>query len=76
MNWTARESVLGGIYGRAVVVGNQTHVMIGALLLVSAGIDTPRSPAYWALAGLYICGAAFFSYLLFVSSGLRAKASA
>jgi hypothetical protein len=71
MNWTARGSALGGIYGRAVVVGNQTHLMIGALLLVSAGIDAPRSATYWVFAGLYICGAALFSYLLFFSSGLR-----
>jgi hypothetical protein len=45
--------------------------MVGSLLLVSAGIDAPRSSAYWVLTGLYICGAAFFSYLLFFSSGLR-----
>ena len=73
MNWTARGSALGGIYGRAVVVANQTHLMIGALLLVSRGIDAPRSPAYWVLAVLYICGAAFFSYLLFFSSGLKQR---
>jgi multidrug transporter EmrE-like cation transporter len=48
--------------------------MIGALLLVSAGADVPRSAAYWVLAGLYICGAAFFSYLLFFSSGLSRPA--
>ena len=71
MNWTARGSALGGIYGRAVVVGNQTHLMIGALLLVSGLIDAPRPLAYWVLAGLYICGAVFFSYLTFFSSGLR-----
>jgi hypothetical protein len=70
MNWTARASALGGIYGRAVVVGNQTHLMIGTLLLISAGIDAPRSAAFWVLAGLYICGALFFSYLLFFSSAL------
>jgi hypothetical protein len=73
MNWTVRGSALGGIYGRAVVVGNQTHLMIGALLLVSGGIDAPRSVAYWVVTGLYVCGAAFFSYLMFFSSGLRAQ---
>jgi hypothetical protein len=71
MNWTVRGAALGGIYGRAVVVGNQTHLMIGALLLVSRGIDAPRSPAYWVLTGLYVCGAVFFSYVLFFSSGLK-----
>ena len=71
MNWTARGSALGGIYGRAVVVGNQMHLMIGALLLVSSGNAATRLPAYWALTGLYVLGAAFFTYLMFYSSGLR-----
>ena len=73
MNWIARGSALGGIYGRAVVVGNQTHLMIGALLLVSRGISAPRSLAYWTVTGLYICGAVYFSYLLFFSSGMRKR---
>ena len=73
MNWTARGSALGGIYGRAIVVGNQTHVTIGALLLVSRGLDAPRSAAYWILTGLYVCGAVFFSYLTFFSSGIRER---
>jgi len=51
MNWTARGSALGGIYGRAVVIGNQTHLMVGALLLISGGIDAPRHPAYWVVTG-------------------------
>jgi hypothetical protein len=73
MNWTARGATLGGIYGRAIVAGNQAHVMIGALLLVSRGLDAPRSAAYWVLTGLYVCGTVFFSYLLFFSSGLRER---
>ena len=72
MNWIARGAVLGGIYGRAVVAGNQTHLTIGGLLLmkqgVAAGIGTP---AYWVLTGAYVLGALFFSYLTFFSSGLR-----
>jgi hypothetical protein len=39
MNWLARGSALGGIYGRAVVASNQTHLTIGALLLVKRGIE-------------------------------------
>src|SRR5262245_14567685 len=68
MNWTARGSALGGIYGRAVVVGNQTHLMVGALLLISGGMAASRHPAYWVVTGLYICGALYFSYLTFFSS--------
>jgi hypothetical protein len=71
MNWTARGSAIGGIYGRAVVIGNQTHLMIGALLLISRGIDQPRDLVNWAIAGVYIGGALYFSYLAFFSSGVR-----
>jgi hypothetical protein len=74
MNWTARGSVLGGIYGRAVVVGNQTHLTIGALLLVKHGLATGGSAAYWVLAGVYLLGAALFLYLAF-GSGIRVDPS-
>ena len=71
-NWTARGSALGGIYGRAIVVGNQTHLTIGALLLVNNSLDVgAHHPAYWVLTVLYLVGAAFFAYLTFFSSGLR-----
>ena len=44
MNWIARGSALGGIYGRAVVAGNQTHLTIGAILLVKHGVESASSP--------------------------------
>lgn len=72
-SWTARGTILGGIYGRAVLAGNQTHLTIGALLLVKHGVEAGASqPMYWALTALYVFGAAFFTYLTFFSSGLRA----
>lgn len=64
MNWIARHSLLGGIYGRAVVVGNQAHFFIGTLLLTRY-LYPATSPALWALFGLYLFGAVLFSYLLF-----------
>jgi hypothetical protein len=63
MNWIARGSILGGIYGRAVVGANQTHLTVGALLLVTHGIDAGGSPAFWLLTGVYVLGAALFGYL-------------
>jgi hypothetical protein len=72
MNWVARGAALGGIYGRSVVAGNQTHFLIGALILVKRGIEVgAREPAYWVLTGLYVLGAALFGYLMFFSDGLR-----
>ena len=72
MNWIARGATLGGIYGRAVVAGNQTHLTIGGLLLAKQGVDGgANNPAYWVLTGLYVLGAGFFGYLTFFSSGIR-----
>jgi hypothetical protein len=71
-NWIARGAALGGIYGRAVVAGNQTHLTVGALLLVKHIVDVGAPhPAYWVFTVLYVCGAAFFGYLTFFSSGFR-----
>ena len=74
MNWTAKGAALGGIYGRAVLVGNQMHLFVGACVLVNRGLsDAAASPAYWALTGLYVAGAAMFMYLVFFSTGLRQR---
>jgi hypothetical protein len=73
MNWIARGSALGGIYGRAVVAANQAHFVIGALVLVRRAFDggSPAT-AFWLLAAVYGLGALFFSYLAFFATGLPA----
>ncbi|MGH7584996.1 MAG: hypothetical protein ACREMH_02010 [Gemmatimonadales bacterium] len=73
MNWVARGAVLGGIYGRAVVAGNQTHLTVGALLLAARGIEAGiTAPAFWAVTGCYVLGAGFFGYLTFGGVAPRA----
>jgi hypothetical protein len=67
MNWVARGSLLGGIYGRAVVAGNQVHLTIGALVLVKNGVAAGGPLAYWLLTGVYVLGAGLFLWLLFAS---------
>lgn len=34
LNWMAKESLIGGIYNRPVLVGNVAHFVVGALALV------------------------------------------
>ena len=63
MNWIARHNILGGIYGRAVVAANQTHLTIGAIVLLKHGLTHGGSAGYWALAGLYAAGAVLFGVL-------------
>ncbi len=64
VGWTARGSVLGGIYGRAVVAGLQAFTLVGTLVLLGSRPAAPRL-AYWLLLGLLAPGAVLFGILLF-----------
>ena len=65
MNWLARHSILGGIYGRPVVAANQVHFTIGALVLVRTVLRSGGSSALWALTGVYVAFALYFNALLY-----------
>ena len=72
MNWIARGSALGGIYGRAVVAGNQTHLTVGAILLLKRALETDHPHWWlWAVAALYGLGAGYFNYLAFFRTGIE-----
>jgi hypothetical protein len=62
-NWIARGLAIGGIHGRAIVIGNLVHATCGALVLVRASLEGAR-PAAWVLALLLGLTAAAFGWLL------------
>lgn len=65
MNWMARGSILGGIYGRAVMNGNFTFAFISALLAVRP-LLAPAPPLWlWVYGVASIALAAAFGYLMF-----------
>jgi hypothetical protein len=75
MNWTAKGAALGGIYGRAVVIGNLMHLLGGAFVLVPRALSGGATTMpFLILTGAYAAGAALFVYLTFFSSGLRKRA--
>lgn len=65
VNWTAKETIIGGVYGRPVAIGNLTHFTIGALALlkVCTRIDAPVW--LWVLAGIYTVFALLFARIFF-----------
>jgi hypothetical protein len=65
MNWTARGSLLGGIYGRAIVSANQMHTTVGALVLLKHGFAAGGSVLFWVLTAVYVLAALLFLQLLF-----------
>ena len=69
MNWTAKGSVLGGIYGRAIVLGNLLHFTMGALALLKAAMATGLGMIVWVLTGIYAVFALLFGRMLFTHPG-------
>ena len=59
INWTARQSLIGGIYNRPVAVGNVLHFTSSAVALLKAGA--------WVPAAIYGVFAAAFWWILFTS---------
>lgn len=70
VNWTARGSLIGGIYNRAVAIGNLTHFVIGAFALVKVATATQDS-RLWVLTVVYAIFAVAFALLFFGSPVAR-----
>lgn len=66
MNWTARGSLLGGIYQRPVAIANLTHFVIGALALLKAAWAMRTLPLIVA-AAIYTLFALAFASVFFRS---------
>ena len=69
MNWTAKGSVLGGIYGRAIVLGNFLHFTMGALALLKAAMAPGLGTIVWVVTGIYAVFALLFGRMLFTHPG-------
>ena len=65
VNWTAKDSRIGGIYNRSVSVGNTAHFVTGAITLLKAAV---AAAVLWPAAIVYAVFAAAFAFLLFGSS--------
>ncbi len=65
MNYIARGSALGGIYGRAVVTADHVHFTIGAIVLCKYAWRGPMGPALLVATAAHVAGAIFFNLLLF-----------
>ena len=63
LNWSAKGTLLGGIYGRPIVLANFTHFAIGAIVLWK--VPGLSAPGLLAAAAVYSAFAAWFGYVLF-----------
>ena len=64
MDWMARDGLLGGVYGKPILLGNLAHFVAGALALLKAA-SAQSHPSLWLVAIPYAAFAALFSVALF-----------
>ncbi|MBE0672096.1 MAG: hypothetical protein IH588_16070 [Anaerolineales bacterium] len=74
MNWTAKDSAIGGVYARPVSLANFSHFFIGALLLVKYLLSNEFSLTIFAGTAVYVIFAACFYWLVFRATGLKPPA--
>jgi Fe2+ transport system protein B len=67
LNWTAKDSLIGGIYNRPVALGNLVHFMVGALALAKGVTAGQRDTVIVALAVFYVLFAIGFAAVFFTS---------
>jgi ATP/ADP translocase len=67
LNWTAKESLLGGIYNRPIALGNFLHFVMGALALGKGVFADPSARVLMPLAIAYGLLALAFAKILFTS---------
>ncbi|MCA1798872.1 MAG: hypothetical protein LC632_05250 [Xanthomonadaceae bacterium] len=66
VNWMARGSLIGGIYGRPVATGNLVHFVVMAFALSRAALVEP-APALVVAAVVYGAFALWFAFVAFTS---------
>jgi hypothetical protein len=64
LNWLQRSAVLGGIYGRPVVLANLVLYFVSALSLIRAVADGEAPAALWAVAAVFVVLAVAYGALL------------
>ena len=65
LDWTSQHAVLGGIYGRPVVLANAALYFVTATSLARAVSRGVGSAAVWAILAIAVAFAAVYGWLLY-----------
>jgi len=70
MNWTAKDSIIGGIYARPISLGNFAHFFSGTLLLANYVLSNGFNVSILLILVVYAIFASFFYWLVFRATGI------
>ena len=76
INWTAKDSAIGGIDARPVSMGNFAHFFIGTLLLAKYLLSNGFHVSIVLLLVVYAIFASLFYWLVFRATGIKVDNSA
>lgn len=76
MNWTAKDSIIGGIYARPISLGNFAHFFSGTLLLARYVLSNGINPPILLMLVAYAIFAALFYWLVFRHTGIVVEKNA
>src|SRR5215203_3025417 len=71
MNWTAKDSAIGGIYARAISLGNFSHFLSGTLILTKYLLSNEFNLATGLVWLVYMIFAVYFYWLVFHATGIK-----
>lgn len=65
LNWMARNNLIGGIYSRPVALGNFTHFLMAAMVLLRQLIATSHTAVFAIGTAAFAIFAGCFGYVVF-----------
>lgn len=71
LNWSSRATILGGIYGRPIVLANVAIYFIGALVMLSAAARAKLPAAVWIAVALAVVLAVAYGWLFWRGPTLK-----
>lgn len=72
LNWMAKNSLVGGIYNRPIVLANFSHYLIGSLTLIKGQLFTIHVPfSIWLIAVIYLFFCISFGLMLLTNPVLN-----
>jgi len=70
MNWTAKDSIIGGIYARPISLGNFAHFFSGTLVLAKYFFSNSFNAPLLLMLMVYVIFALLFYWLVFRHTGI------
>jgi len=71
MNWTAKDSAIGGIYARPVSLANFSHFFTGTLILAKYLLSNKFNLSILLVLIVYVVFAIIFYWLVFRATGVK-----